>query len=87
MSVATTSGKKRLKDVPDFPLISTAPASLKARQRKPSHFGSNCHVPGSFGSDSADFASMGAALWRKEYKSGSSIPGVFRALIPEPSIL
>ena len=60
-SVATTSGKKRLSDVPDFPLSSTAPPSLKARQRKPSHFGSNCHFPGSFGSDSADFASMGAA--------------------------
>ena len=63
-SVATTSGKKRPSDVPDFPLISTAPPSLKARQRKPSHFGSNCHFPGSFGSDSADFASMGAAAAR-----------------------
>ena len=47
--VATTSGKKRRKDLPDFPLSSTAPPSLKARQRKPSHFGSNCHRPGSPG--------------------------------------
>ena len=57
--VATTSGKKRLKDLPDFPLSSTAPPSLKARQRKPSHFGSNCHRPGSSGRVSADLASIG----------------------------
>ena len=83
-SVATTSGKKRLKEVPDFPLSSTAPPSLKAKQRNPSHFGSNCHSPGSFGSDSADLASIGAAPCRKECRSGSSTPGVLRALIHEP---
>src|SRR5262249_32755592 len=83
--VATTSGKKRLKDVPDFPFSSTVPASLKARQRKPSHFGSYCHSSGSFGSDSADLASIGAVSCRKGYKSRNSIPCVFRAFIREPS--
>ena len=80
-SVATTSGKKRLKEAPDFPLSSTEPASLNARQRKPSHFGSNCHSPDSSGSDSADLASIGAVSRRKDDRSGSSIPGLLRATI------
>ena len=76
-SVATTSGKKRPKDVPDFPLISTALPCLKARQRKPSHFGSNCHSSGSFGSASADLASIGPAPSSAENKSGHSTPASF----------
>ena len=43
---ATTSGKNRDSDLPDFALISTSSPALNARQRNPSHFGSNCQ-PGS----------------------------------------
>ena len=56
---ATTSGKNRDSDLPDFALISTSSPDLNARQRNPSHLGSNCqpgpsaasrHVRASIGS-------------------------------------
>src|ERR1700733_241231 len=61
-------GEKAAQRLSGFSLSSTAPPSLKAKQRKPSHFGSNCHPPGSFGSPSADLASIGAPPSRKENK-------------------
>ena len=39
---SSTSGKKRDSDLPDLALISTSPPARKARQRNPSHLGSNC---------------------------------------------
>jgi hypothetical protein len=46
----TISGKNRPRGFPDFALSSTVPAALKARHRKPSHFGSYCHGPSKSGS-------------------------------------
>jgi hypothetical protein len=58
-SIATTSGKKRARDLPDFARISTSSPARKARQRKPSNFGSNCY-PGSSGRASTRRASIGS---------------------------
>jgi hypothetical protein len=51
--------KNRPRGFPDFALSSTVPAALKARHRKPSHFGSYCHGPSKSGSVSAVRASIG----------------------------
>src|SRR6185503_12157621 len=61
LSIATTSGKYRASGLPDFALRSTSPLARKARQRKPSHFGSNCQ-PRSVGSSVTSFASIGSML-------------------------
>ena len=55
---ATTSGKNRDRDLPDFALISASSPDLNARQRNPSHLGSNCQ-PGPSGSFEAVRASIG----------------------------
>ena len=67
--VRTTSGKNRDRDFPDFALISTASPDLNARQRNPSHFGSNCQ-PGPFGSFGAILASIGSSDNGTPSKSG-----------------
>ena len=85
-SAATTSGKQRPKDVPDFPLSSTEPFCLKARQRKPSHFGSNCHsLPAR--SEAPPPISPPSAQPRaaRQTRSGNLSP-VFRGFIREPSL-
>ena len=46
--LSSTSGKKRDRDLPDLALISTSLPARKARQRNPSHLGSNCQ-PASVG--------------------------------------
>src|SRR4029450_8459687 len=61
LSIATTSGKYRASGLPDFALRSTSPPARKARQRKPSHFGSNCQ-PGAVGISVTSFASIGSIL-------------------------
>src|SRR4029078_13083105 len=60
-AIATTSGKYRASGLPDFALRSTSPLARKARQRKPSHFGSNCQ-PRSVGSPVTRFASLSSML-------------------------
>src|SRR5689334_13388301 len=55
---ASTSGKKRVRDLPDLPFSSTSAPSLKTRHRNPSHLGSYSHSPD--GSSSALFASIGS---------------------------
>ena len=51
------SGKCRVNGLPDLARKSTLLFALKARQRKPSHFGSNCQPPSS-GILSTDLASI-----------------------------
>src|SRR5256885_4949471 len=59
LSAATSSGKKRVSVCALFDWSTTRSPSRKARQRKPSHFGSNDHSsPG--GSASTESASIGA---------------------------
>ena len=58
-SADTMSGKNRASDLPDRPLSSTSAPALNARQRKPSHFGSNCQ-PGPSGRSATGLASIGA---------------------------
>src|SRR5262249_4143805 len=57
-TAATSSGKYRVSDWPDFDCRSTLPPSRKMRQRKPSHFGSYCQSFPS-GISSTDKASIG----------------------------
>lgn len=59
-SRSTTSGKKRSSDLPDLASRETRSPALKARQRNPSHFGSN-HQPAPWGRLRLDFASIGTA--------------------------
>src|SRR5215831_1889769 len=57
-TAATSSGKYRVSDWPDFDCRSILPPSRKMRQRKPSHFGSYCQfLPR--GISSTDKASIG----------------------------
>ena len=72
---SSTSGKKRDSDLPDLALISTSSPARKARQRKPSHLGSNCQ-PASFGSSVTSLASIGAR--------SSGIPSVCQSALPLP---
>src|SRR6187200_81245 len=75
LSIATTSGKYRASGLPDFALRSTSPPARKVRQRKPSHFGSNCQ-PRSVGSSVTSFASIGSILSRtaRDFSEDAAIP-------------
>ena len=75
-------GKKRDSDLPDLALISTSPPARNARQRKPSHLGSNCQ-PASCGqlADQLGFhrrkverdAELGQSYLAASWRSSSSL--------------
>src|SRR5690348_11892831 len=58
-NISATSGKYRASGLPDFDVSVTSSPSRRARQRKPSHLGSNCQ-PLPAGSSAARSASIGA---------------------------
>ena len=84
---ATTSGKNRDSDLPDFALISTSSPDLNARQRNPSHLGSNCQ-PGAFGSFGQSGPPSARATTERRATPGLRRDPSFRELIaPRPNRL
>ena len=69
---ATTFGKNRDSDLPDFALISTSSPALNARQRNPSHLGSNCQPGPSGGFRRSGLPLDGATM------EGRANPGLLR---------
>ena len=90
-NAATISGKYRVSGFPDLAINCTLLRVRNTKQRKPSHFGSNCHAP-SDGSVSTNLASIGrmrsgdTSLVRRLIL-GVRLGGIFRGMELERRIV